>query len=79
MAVKKKSKKEKGRVKIDKEKCKGCGLCVVSCPGKVLRISKASNKVGYFPAEVAKKKKCTGCACCAVICPDACIEVEKYD
>jgi len=79
MAVKKKSKKKKGRVKINKERCKGCGLCVVNCPEKVLRISETSNKVGYFPAEVVKKEECTGCACCAIICPDACIEVKKYN
>ena len=63
-----------GKIIIDTERCKGCGLCVEVCPKSCIVISKQSNKNGYFPAEV-DNTGCTGCANCAIICPDAAIEV----
>ena len=67
-----------GKIVIDTERCKGCGLCVSVCPQKSLAISKKSNKSGYFPAEVVNCD-CTGCAMCALICPEAIIEVYRED
>jgi 2-oxoglutarate ferredoxin oxidoreductase subunit delta len=63
-----------GRIVIDIERCKGCGLCVTVCPKKGIVISKKSNKSGYFPAQ-KMDAECTGCAACAIVCPDAAIEV----
>jgi 2-oxoglutarate ferredoxin oxidoreductase subunit delta len=67
-----------GKIKIDTERCKGCGLCVAVCPKNGITISKKSNKSGYFPAEAANSD-CTGCAVCAIVCPDAAIEVHCDD
>jgi len=61
-------------VKIAKQRCKGCGLCVDVCPKEVLRLSPHFNKLGYHCVEVAKEG-CIGCRRCTVICPDACIEL----
>jgi 2-oxoglutarate ferredoxin oxidoreductase subunit delta len=63
-----------GKIIIDIERCKGCGLCVAVCPKNCIVISKQSNKIGYFPAET-NNTDCTGCAMCAIICPDVAIEV----
>ena len=75
-----------GKIIIDTERCKGCGLCITVCPKGCIIISKRSNKSGYFPAqpvpsgvEGAANSGCTGCAMCAIICPDAVIEVYRDD
>ena len=65
-----------GKIVINTERCKGCGLCVVVCLKGGIVISKQSNKTGYFPAN-ATNINCTGCGMCAVICPDAIIEVHR--
>ena len=66
-----------GKIKIDTERCKGCGLCVEVCPKNVIAISEHSNKNGYFPAEVVNIIDCFGCALCAIVCPDVAIEVYR--
>ena len=38
--------KFRGAVVVDKEKCKGCNLCVVACPTKTLDLAKEVKKVG---------------------------------
>lgn len=72
------------KVIIDKEKCKGCKLCISVCPKDILEVSKQSNNNGYFPAQPKKElqkehytENCTACTNCAIICPDVCIEVYK--
>lgn len=35
-------------VKIDREHCKGCELCVINCPQKILVLSNNVNKLGYI-------------------------------
>jgi 2-oxoglutarate ferredoxin oxidoreductase subunit delta len=67
-----------GRIVIDTERCKGCGLCVIVCPKNSIVISDKSNKNGFFPAQ-ASNSDCTGCAMCAIICPEAIIEVYRED
>ncbi len=67
----------KGLVLIDKERCKGCGLCVSVCPFGVLTVTRELNRFGYNVAGVSAPEKCTGCAMCAQICPDAAIEVYR--
>ena len=76
----------KGRITIDKELCKGCGLCITVCPKKQIEISDELNKKGYYPASFKeegvqdlKKVKCTGCMLCAITCPDVAIEVYREE
>ena len=63
-----------GKIIIETERCKGCGLCVAVCPNGCIEISTESNNNGFFPPQ-ADCSKCTGCAICAIICPEAIIEV----
>ncbi len=64
-----------GKIVIDTERCKGCGLCVTVCPKHTIEISPESNQNGYFPARV-KHIDCTGCSRCAIICPEGIIEIS---
>jgi 2-oxoglutarate ferredoxin oxidoreductase subunit delta len=76
----------KGRIEINRERCKGCGLCILVCPKKKVEISPKLNTKGYYPAcfleeDVVENDKieCTGCAMCAVMCPDVAIEVYREE
>jgi len=31
----------RGKVVIDKDRCKGCGLCIAACPNQVLAFSRS--------------------------------------
>lgn len=65
------------KVIVDRERCKGCELCISVCPQKIMVMSKTFNKKSYHPAEQINPEKCTGCAFCAMTCPDVAIEVFK--
>ena len=66
------------KITINKEACKGCGLCVTVCPKQILRVSATpSNNQGYFVVEETDPEKCIGCAFCATMCPDCVITVER--
>ena len=67
-----------GRIAIDRDICKGCYLCMNSCPKGLLKKSNKPNKNGFFPIEfVDTKQECIGCAMCATTCPDIAIK-EVY-
>ena len=63
-----------GKIVIDMERCKGCGLCITVCPKNSIVVSQDSNKSGYFPAQ-AKNTECTACTRCAIVCPEGIIEI----
>lgn len=65
------------RISVDKELCKGCGLCREACPQKILDPSPDFNSKGYYPMRCAQPEKCTGCAMCARTCPEVAIEVYR--
>ncbi len=69
-----------GRVEIDGERCKGCGLCVATCPKSILCLMPTLNRAGYHPAATtptADPVACTGCAVCGRMCPDTAITVYR--
>lgn len=63
--------------KIDKNRCKGCGLCVTVCPKNVLEITDQVNNKGYFPAYRARPEDCIYCALCCTMCPDVAITITE--
>ncbi|TFG85365.1 MAG: 4Fe-4S dicluster domain-containing protein [Spirochaetales bacterium] len=67
----------KGKPEIDRERCKGCLLCVRSCPTKVLGVDDAPNSWGYYPVQVVDLDKCIACGNCYLVCPDVAVTVYK--
>ena len=65
------------KVTFDKDRCKGCALCVGVCPKGIVALSSELNAKGYHPAQVTAQENCIGCAFCATMCPDCVITVEK--
>lgn len=61
--------KQKGKVTVKSEWCKGCNICVSFCPTKVLDLDKNI-------CVVADPDKCIGCKMCELRCPDFAISVE---
>ncbi len=66
-------------ITIDKNRCKGCGICLTFCPQKMIVLLEGEiNSLGYAPAAFSDEEgKCKGCKICAEMCPDGCIEVYK--
>jgi len=60
---------DRGSVVMNAEECKGCGLCVETCPSKVLSLAKSLNRYGYHPATYAGHG-CSGCGLCYFVCPE---------
>ena len=67
----------KAWIEIQKEWCKGCGLCIAACKLEIIRFTEEFNSRGYHPVMLTEPEKCTGCMACALVCPDAAIEVYR--
>ena len=68
----------RGTLVIDVDACKGCRLCVDSCPpGVLVMTDHETNARGYrYPL---LRPGCTGCLACSQICPDFVFQVYKYE
>lgn len=65
------------KVTVSESACKGCEMCVISCPKKIIALNKNKiNAKGYHPAHITDASKCTGCGSCAIMCPDVAITLE---
>ncbi|RLG64063.1 hypothetical protein DRO02_05225 [archaeon] len=62
-------------VHVIRDFCKGCGICMVLCPAKILTLSKDFNKRGHHYV-IAKENGCLGCRTCELTCPDFAIFIE---
>lgn len=54
---------------IDKEWCKGCGICIHFCPKKVLEFDKKGK------VEAVRPDDCIACGLCELRCPDLAIQI----
>ncbi len=69
----------KPKYQINRNKCKGCALCVTVCPKNVLEISDEVNRKGYFPAYQARPQDCILCGTCCRMCPDVAITITAEE
>ena len=63
------AKKQLILLQINREWCKGCGICVHFCPKHVLELDATEKAVAARPAD------CICCQLCELRCPDLAIQV----
>jgi len=57
-------------LKLNTEKCTGCGMCINVCPHRVFSLNNGK-------AEIINKDQCMECGACAKNCPFSAIEVKS--
>lgn len=57
-------------VRIAADLCKGCRVCVNTCPHRCLMIGTKINKLGYQHAVFHGYDACTACGLCFFACPE---------
>ncbi len=63
------AKKKLKELVINREWCKGCGVCIAFCPKQVLELDKEEKSTAARPED------CICCGLCEIRCPDLAIEV----
>jgi NAD-dependent dihydropyrimidine dehydrogenase PreA subunit len=61
-------------VKVDEEKCTGCGTCIDTCPVEVFELQEASDKT---VSVVVAEDDCLLCRACEVQCTEEAIEITE--
>ena len=57
-------------IRIDQEKCIGCGRCLADCEGGALEIE--NGKASWV-------RKCIQCGHCVAVCPTGAVTIPEYD
>ncbi len=60
-------------LRINREWCKGCGICIAFCPRKVLEMDEQDKAVPV------RSEDCVVCGLCEMRCPDLAIEVVEEE
>lgn len=56
---------------LNRDWCKGCGICVAFCPADVLRLDE-DEKI-----TIVREEACTSCGLCGLRCPDFAIALAE--
>lgn len=62
---------------IDSKLCKGCDICIATCPKHVFAKSKEVNTKNVYLPFAENEQECTDCGLCELSCPDQAIYVDK--
>jgi len=61
-------------MKINKDRCKGCGLCLLVCPVNAIELDSRNHK--WDKVANINNNKCIGCKNCYLVCPDLAIKED---
>lgn len=64
---------------LQKNRCKGCEICIYICPRNILEKSEERNIAGHNPPSLISDGKCTFCHMCEYCCPDFSIYVTEIN
>jgi 2-oxoglutarate ferredoxin oxidoreductase subunit delta len=67
---KKKEPEGKTKIEVNKDLCKGCGICVAFCQKKVLELDEQDKAAAVRPED------CNVCTLCELRCPDMALEIK---
>ena len=59
-------------VKIDEDRCTGCGRCVTPCAEGAIQIVNGK-------AKVVREELCDGAGFCLAVCPEGALTIEKRE
>lgn len=59
------------KIKVDLEKCDGCGTCIEMCPYNFRRVVDGKSTVD--------PNQCIGCGRCVAVCPNGAISLDVED
>lgn len=69
---------KKGFIKINENRCTGCGFCEMFCKKGCVEMTKRLSVLGLPVPEFTNAEDCIACAMCAWMCPHVAIEVYEY-
>ncbi len=60
----------RGWVEINQDECRGCGMCILSCPAGCLSFAEGFNHLGYHPV-IYSGDGCRADGRCSDACPES--------
>ena len=65
------------KVKVDNDKCTGCGTCVEVCPVNVFELKNLPEYPDTQKSVPEREEDCIACMACVTSCPAEAITVEE--
>ncbi len=62
---------------IDSKLCKGCDICIETCPKDVYAKSEEVNAKNVYLPYPKNQEACVACGLCEISCPDQAIYVDR--